>query len=213
LNYYNSCTQEEKDAFADCCAHFAYGGHSVLVGAPEIDHTEHPYFRQWCAIRRPLLDDENLRSVPLFRAMVQQYKIDKYRGTPSCVTTKQFARASSVRSIKAPELRRRVRAALKPLGYSRVDDLGAYHCHHVSRDFSVYVDFGGRSAQLRYDVSFPEFQKVRHLNRFGFESALGFGFRDWDFIVEENVDDVFALFTEVVAYSAELPERVRRSVQ
>jgi len=138
---------------------------------------------------------------------------DKYRGTPSSVTEEQFARALSVRSVKAPELRRRVRAALKPFGYSRVDALGDHHCHQVARDFSVNVDFGGRSAQLRYYVSFPEFQQVRHLNRFGFEHALGFGFQDWDFIVEENVDDVFALFTEVVAYSVELPERIRRSVQ
>jgi hypothetical protein len=213
LNHYKLCTQAEKDAFADCCAHFAYLIHSHLVEAPAIDHTKHPYFRRWCNIRPPLLDDENLRSVPLFRAMVQQYKIDKYRGTPSSVTEEQFARALSVRSVKAPELRRRVRAALKPFGYSRVDALGDYHCHQVDRDFSVNVDFGGRSAQLRYYVSFPEFQQVRHLNRFGFEHALGFGFQDWDFIVEENVDDVFALFTEVVAYSVELPERIRRSVQ
>lgn len=102
LNHYNLCTQAEKDAFADCCAHFAYLSHSHLVEAPAIDHTKHPYFRRWCNICTPLLDDENLRSVPLFRAMVQQYKIDKYRGTPNSVTEEQFARASSVRSVKAP---------------------------------------------------------------------------------------------------------------
>jgi len=35
---------------------------------------------------------------------------------------------------------------------------------------------------------------------------------DWDYIVEDSVDDVFSLFTELVAYSYALPDRIRKAV-
>ena len=106
-----------------------------------------------------------------------------------------------------------MRAALKKLGLIKVDDLGYYRCHLAGMDFSVNVGFGGSHAQLRYVVSFPEFERRHPLTQFGFERALGFGFGHWDFIVEENVDEVFQLFNEVIAYSVELPGRIQKAVQ
>ena len=163
-------------------------------------------------LTRPHLDDPNLRSVPLFRAMIQQYKIDKHRGVPSSVSEAQFGLACSIHPVKLLERRKRVRAVLKQFGLVKVNKLGFYRCHHAGKDLSVYVDFGGRHAQLRYAVSFPEFTDRHPLTQFGFERALGFGWGHWDFIVEENVDDIFQLFAEVVAYSAELPDRIRKAV-
>jgi hypothetical protein len=90
---------------------------------------------------------------------------------------------------------------------------GYYRCHHAGKDFSGHVDFNGRLAQLRCVVLFPEFNDRHPLTQFGFERGLGFGWSHWDFIVEENVDEVFEVFTEVVAYAAELPERIRRAIQ
>jgi hypothetical protein len=203
----------EKERYKDCSASFAAACHTVVVDAPSIQHTEHPYFRRWQAFKKTLLDDPNLRNVPLFRAMIQQYKFDKHRGVPSSVSEAQFALASSIHPVKLPERRRRVRDALKKLGLVKVDKLGFYRCHHGGKDFSVHVDFGGQHAQLRYAVSFPEFKDRHPMTQFGFERALGFGFGHWNFIVEENVDDVFQLFGEVVAYSAELPDRIRKAVR
>ena len=105
-----------------------------------------------------------------------------------------------------------MRAALKPLGYYRVDDLGYYCCRENGREFRVHVDFGGRSAQLRYCVALPEFPDVHPLLQFRFERALGYGHGDWDFVVEENVADVFAAFVEVINYCRELPDRIRAAV-
>jgi hypothetical protein len=149
------------------------------------------------------------RSVPLLRATVQQYKIDTQRGVASCVSEEEFRLASSVRSVKAPELRKRVRAALKPLGYYKIDELGYYRCRGDTREFLVHVDYGGRSAQLRYCVAMPEFPDVHPLSQFCFERALGFGLGDWDYIIEENVDDAMTLFAEVVRYCVALPDRIR----
>lgn len=213
LNHYRGLNDTEKERYKDCSATFAAACHTFVVDAPGIDHTKHRYFDQWQAFKKTLLDDPNLRSVPLFRAMIQQYKIDKHRGVPSSVSDAQFALASSIRPVELRERRRRVKAALKKLGLVKVDKMGFYRCHHAEKDFSVHVDFGGSHAQLRYAVSFLEFKNRHPLTQFGFERAVGFGWGHWDFIVEENVDEVFDLFTEVVAYSAELPGRIRKVVQ
>jgi hypothetical protein len=212
LNHYRELSDTEKECYKDCAATFAAAGHTFVVDAPSIDHTKHPYFDRWGTFNKTLLDDPNLRSVPLFRAMIQQYKIDKHRGGPSSVSEAQFALACSIHPVKLPERRKRVRAVLKQFGLVKVDKLGFYRCHHAGKDLSVYVDFGGRHAQLRYAVSFPEFKDRHPLTQLGFERALGFGWGHWDFIVEENVDDIFQLFAEVIAYSAELPDRIRKAV-
>lgn len=210
LKHYKTLSEAEREEFKECAAQWSYSAHAYVVDAPEIDHKQHPYYYRWLRTPSTMLDSEDLRNVPLLRTMVQQYKIDKHRGVRSHVTEGQFAYASSIRSVKAPELRRRVRAVLKPLGLSTVDDLGNYHCQLEGREFSVNLDFGGRDAQLRYFVSVPEFTNLHPYHRFGFEQALGgFGHGHWNFIIEENVDDVFALFGELVRYSFELPQRIR----
>ncbi len=211
LAHYRSLSQADKLAFADCCAHWAHACYGFVVGAPAFDHTQHPFFSQWSGTLTSGNWDTQ-KSVPLLRAAVQQYKIDTQRGIESSVTREQFEYASSIRSIKVPELRNRVRAALKPFGYYRIDELGYYCCRQGEREFRVHVDYGGRSAQLRYVVARPEFKDVHPLLQFRFERALGFGQGDWDFIVAENVDDALSLFADVVAYSYALPDRIRAEV-
>jgi len=212
LNHYRELSDTEKDRYKDCCATFAAASHTFVVDAPGIDHTKHPYFDHWQSFKKTLLDNPNLRNVPLFRAMIQQYKIDKHRGVPSSVSEAQFALACSIHPVKLAERRKRVKAVLQQFGLVKVDNLGFYCCRYGEKDFSVHVDFSGRHAQLRYVASFSEFKDRHPLTQFGFERALGFGCGHWDFIVEENVDDVFQLFGEVVAYSAELPDRIRKAV-
>lgn len=213
LDYYKSLSGSDRIAFLDCSAYFACAGYGFVIDAPRFDHTQHPFFPYWKGASSYTLDHWLARrDVPILRAMVQQYKIDKHRGIESHITKKQFEYALSIRSVKAPELRKRVRAALKPLGYYKVDDLGCYCCKLGPREFRVYIDCGARNAQLRYVVARPDFEKAHPLEQFRFESALGFGFGAWNFIVEENVDDVFSLFPELVMYSYELPDRIRAAV-
>lgn len=208
LAYFQSLGESERRAFRNCCAHWACACYGFVVNAPRVDHTTHPFFERWNPVCRGDLGGIR-RSVPLLRAAVQQYKADAKRGVPSCVSEEEFRVASTVRSVKAPELRKRVRAALKPLGYYKIDELGHYRCRGDSREFMVHVDYGGRGAQLRYCVAMPEFPDVHPLSQFCFERSLGFGLGDWDYIVEENVDDVMALFADVVRYCVALPDRIR----
>ena len=208
LGYYQSLDDEERRSFRDCCAYWACALYGFVVDAPRIDHTRHPFFDRWSGVRRGDFPASR-RSVPLLRAAVQQYKVDAHRGVPSRVSEEDFRFALSVRSVKAGELRKRVRSALKPLGYHKIDELGYYRCRGADREFLVHVDYGGGSAQLRYCVAMPEFVDVHPLNQFCFERALGFGIGNWDWIVEENVDDAMILFAEVVRYCVALPDRLR----
>ena len=211
LAYYRSLSEADRLAFADCSAHWARARYGFVVNAPISDHTKHPFFSRWSAVPTSA-KWSTTKSVPLLRAAVQQYKIDTKRGVQSSVTEEQFEFASKVRSVKASELRKRVRAALKPLGYYKIDKLGYYCCRKEGREFQVHVDYGGRIAQLRYVVARREFKDVHPMSQFRFEQALGFGQGDWDFIVDENVDDAFVLFADLVGYSDALPDRIRAEV-
>ena len=208
LAYYQSLREEDRRAFRDCCAHWACWYHGFAVNAPRAGQFQHPFFNRWNPVRRGGLSVVH-RSVPLLRATVQQYKIDNQRGAASCVSEEEFRVASTVRSVRAPELRKRVRAALKPLGFYKIDEFGYYRCRGDSGEFLVHVDYGGRSAQLRYRVAIPEFPGVHPQNQFCFERAVGFGLGDWDYIVEANVDDVMALFSDLIRYCVALPDRIR----
>jgi hypothetical protein len=210
LRYYNSLSETDKRAFLDCSAHWASAYYGFVIKAPRQNLTDHPFFTQWSRGPSWHRDFDEVRSVPLLRSMVQQYKIDLHNKVPSHITKEQFERASSIRSIKAPELRKRVRIALKPFGHYETDTLGNYLCRTGKQKFCVNVDFGGRNAQLRYCLARPEFKSVHPLTQFAFERAMGFGFGHWDYIVEENVDAVFSLFAEVVQYSLDLSERYGR---
>jgi hypothetical protein len=46
------------------------------------------------------------------------------------------------------------------------------------------------------------------LNQAGFETTLGVGYGEWDFIVEENLSDAMALLSECVSYVVDLPPQL-----
>src|SRR5271157_4715065 len=104
MRYYSLLGELDKLAFLDCCAHWASSSYGFVVGACRLSPENHPFFLKWS--RGPnwyrILD--NVRSVPLLRTMVQQYKIDRHNKIHSHVTRAEFRHASSIRSVKAREL-------------------------------------------------------------------------------------------------------------
>ena len=107
LHYYGMLGEADKRAFLDCSAHWASACYGFVIKMPRLSLTDHPFFARWSQGPSWNRDFDDVRSVPLLRSMVQQYKIDCYKRVPSCVTKEQFKHASSIRSIKAPELRKR----------------------------------------------------------------------------------------------------------
>jgi len=213
LHYYSLLGEADKLAFLDCSAHWASAYYGFFIKMPSLSLTDHPFFSHWSRGPSWNRDFDDVRSVPLLRSMVQQYKMDLHNKVHSQVTKEQFEHASSIRSVKAPDLRKRVRQALEPFGHYETDWLGNYWCKRGKQRFSVNVDFAGRYAQLRYYIVRPEFKVDHSPARFGLESAMGFGFGHWNYIIEENVDAVFSLFAEVVQYSLDLPDRIRTATK
>ena len=150
--------------------------------------------------------------VPLLRTCLAQAKIDRAKGKPSSVERELEEYAASIRSVKAPDLRKLVRPVLRSILGARPSKVGGgdwdYEGTISDSRVMVGIDYGGRSAQLRYEVAVQSIEPSATFERAGFEVALGAGHGDWDFIVEENVSDSVALLGELVTYVAELPRRL-----
>jgi hypothetical protein len=105
--------------------------------------------------------------------------------------------AVSIRSVKAPDLRREVHSVLWSVLGARPSKIGGgdwdYEGTINGSRVKVSIDYGGRSAQLRYNVAIQSTEPPVTLERVGFEVLLGVGHGDWDFIVEENLSDSMAL--------------------
>src|SRR5579864_6358755 len=115
LRYFESLSPPVQVSFIDCCAHWACANYSFILGVPQIDHTQHPFFSAWKDLNarfrfRSLRDGRHLQ------AAVRQYRMDEKRGVRSCVSEEEFQFALSVKGLKAPENRKRVRAALANMG-------------------------------------------------------------------------------------------------
>jgi len=210
LRFYQSLSPAEKDDFIDVCAHWAHRSYGWVAHARDFDHTKHPFFERWND-SFTMFRFGSHENVPIFRAIVSQYKADQRRGVPSRVTEAEFQRAQSVKSVKAPELRKRAKKALAKFGFQGTDEIGFWNCEWDDECFKVHLDFGGRSAQLRYWILLPEFADV-YPQRFCFESALGMGMGDWDYIIEDNVEDAFCLLEDLVKYAVALPKRIKQAV-
>jgi hypothetical protein len=233
LAWYQSLSAADRASFVDCAAHYAAGNYGFVIvterpqmaallrsgelrdlqtvlGAileEKVDHTKHPFLERWA-------DPGNRfrfrtgRNVMLLRTMVQQYKMDKKRGMPSCISERDFQIAESMRDIKAPALKKRLRATLDKFSYQQTDTYGGHRCTWDGVEFQFNADFGARDAQMRYSATPLPYRAVHPMGNFCFEMALGMGFGHWNYIVEENVDDVFALLEELIKYAVELPQRI-----
>ncbi len=147
---------------------------------------------------------------------VAQAKIDRLRAvSPQACRLDIEEYALSVKSVKAPELRKAVRAAMTALIGARSrpkaggGDWG-YEGSLNGSQVAIGIDYGGRHAQLRYQVRVISTDPPVSMDRGGVEIALGAGLGHWNFIVEENVDDAIALLVESVSYIARslLPRRL-----
>jgi hypothetical protein len=183
--------------------------YGFVVDARDFDHTAHPFFSRWNdqIARFPFRSYRNVRHL---RAAAAQRKRDLRRGVPPAGFTEELAQlAESVKPIKASELRRRARTSLKKFGYKKADGVGDHWCMWNGYEFRVHLDFGGRYAQLRYSVTPADM--CHSSGRFCFEKALGMDFGDWGYIVEENVDDAFLLFQDLIEYAVKLPGRIKEA--
>jgi len=180
-----------------------------LVREPAPQST-HPFERRLDDERNALRFTPRFMGVPLLRAAVSQYKIDKARGISSSISEDLFAYAASIRSVKAPELRKSVKAAFATLGLTEVEKQGGgeflYRCQFDGLDVAIAIDYGGRTAQLRYGVS-PGPTDPTSQTGLSLERTLGIGLGWWDLICEETLGASMRSLCDCVRYAAMLPSR------
>jgi hypothetical protein len=216
LDYYRSLNSQDQDALADASTLWATLRLAPDAG-PEYQESLETH-TAWSSWRNEMtmgaFRDIRYYSIPSLRVSMAQAKIDRQRGAAASVSKELEDYAASVRSVRAPELRKRVRAAITALFEARPSKIGGGDWEYSGilngSQVSIGVDYGGRHAQLRYEVDVVSTEPTVRLKRAGFEVALGAGFGDWDFIVEENVDDSMRLLSEFVQYVSELPLRLPR---
>jgi len=215
LDYYASLDAGRRDALADASTLW---GALRLAGNYDKDAWDAlnslPARREWLnemtmGVGR---DPHFYYSVPILRTCVAQAKIDRMHGKPASVPADIEEYALSVKSVKAPELRKRVRAAMTALFGAKPSKGGGgdwdYEGSLSASQVMLGIDYGGRHAQLRYQVRVVSANPPVHMDRGGLEIALGAGLGHWNFIVEDNVDDAIALLAESVSYMSLLPRRL-----
>ena len=215
LDYYQSLSADDQDALADASTLWGtlrLAGRAASVYQDALKN--HPAWERW---NHELVlgcgrDPHYYFSVPSLRACIAQANIDRAKGKPSSVPRELEEYAASIRSVKASDLRKEVRSVLRSLLGARPSKIGGgvwdYEGTINGSRVMVSIDYGGRSAQLRYNVAVQCTEPPVTLERVGFEVTLGVGHGDWDFIVEENLSDSMAILGDFVTYSADLPRRL-----
>lgn len=215
LDYYRSLNASDQDALA--YASTLWGTLRLFGPGPSEQHEALKTNLAWENWRNEMVmgrgrEPHHYYSVPFLRTCVAQAKIDRAKGKPSSVSKELEEYAVSIRNVKAPELRKLVRPVLRSILGARPFKVGGgdwdYEGIINGSRVMVGIDYGGRSAQLGYEVAVQSTEPLVEFKRAGFEVVLGVGHCNWDFIVEENVNDSMALLGELVTYVADLPKRL-----
>ena len=116
-------------------------------------------------------------------------------------------------TCKAPELRKLVKLALQARFGLKPENSGGgvwlYKHPANSQPFSVEIDYGGTwGQQLRYEIQIDDAQLPLRFRGVRYESLLGVGGGDWDFITTGNADQTVALLCDLIEHTVDLVRRV-----
>jgi hypothetical protein len=141
--------------------------------------------------------------------------LHKIRGMSMEVPEEIVQLGSTLRPVKAGELRKRIKSAFTHLYSATLTNHGGgvwlYEGCLGSSELAVEIDYGGRGHQLRYAVTVETCCRPIVLRRLSFESLLGAGSGWWNYITEDNLDQSISVLGEFVSYLAELPSRLPAS--
>jgi hypothetical protein len=119
-------------------------------------------------------------------------------------------------TCKAAELRKLVKQAFASRFALTAENHGGgnwiYHQAGSADSFAVEIDYGGTwGQQLRYSVYLRRRRAGEPPSHLRFESLLGAGLGDWDFMAESSADQDVALLVDLVEYIVGLPQRLARA--
>jgi hypothetical protein len=120
--------------------------------------------------------------------------------------------AESIEPARAAQIRKSVKNLFAQIGIGQVENLGGgewlYEGQIGTSPVAVTIDYGGMTAQLRYEVDLDCSSRALSFKGISFERLLGVGLGDWDLLTVNNLDEKVRLLGDLVAYIAALPERL-----
>jgi len=122
-------------------------------------------------------------------------------------------RAEAIAPTTAPEIRKVVKPAMADRFGAKPEKASGGEWHYVGgtsdgRPFGLWIDYGGRSDQLRYELTYDDARTGISARRLNYEKLLGFGQGNWDFVTAANLQESIALLCDLIDELVALPERL-----
>jgi hypothetical protein len=212
LDYVSGLESGERDSLWE-----AFAANGVFLLSPDRDPKLHVYQSGHSAYRRfveamPKLFGWKYADVRFLRGILGDLRSKNPSPEFANLPLEVIQRAESIHPTKATEIRREIKNVFaqqfKAKAENRQGGNWLYSCEYQGRLFQVDIDYGGRSAQLRYHLSFDDISvgiRARHLS---YEGLLGLGHGDWDFVTADNLSESVLLLVELVEQLVTIPEKL-----
>ena len=118
-----------------------------------------------------------------------------------------------MRTTKAPEMRKTIKRIFAQRFGARAENQGGGDWQYVGewegRGFAVRIDYGHRfGTQLEYEVKFSDPATGLTASRLSYESFLGMGFGNWDYLTADNLEDAAVLLADLIEGLVSIPDRL-----
>jgi hypothetical protein len=211
LSYYSELTSQEKEAHVEAATLWAavrLGGDADIPAYESLQQNE--VWKRW--VNWSTMNGWRFPSIPHLRDRERQAKIDAAHGIPSEVSQEIKTLTASARAVNSAEMRKRVRKVLGDVFNPTVSNCGGGWWKYEGRlngsHLSASIAYASNYHQLHYEINVESLSAASKLERISFENVLGVGWGQWDFIIQENVDDSMHLLAEAIVYVSLIPARL-----
>jgi hypothetical protein len=217
LDYLEALPKARRDALCDA---FAVRGtnrlYNALAGKPRANPEADPLERGHEEFRRYLASSNGpqpvrYRDPRALQQMASYIRSKVYRGELDAQKDRILADAALAQPARAPEIRKAVKKLLVSRYAAIAEQWGGgtrYRCTHEGVAFTVLVDYGGRLAQFRYDVTFFPGHALVDMATVNYEQLFNVGLNGWNAITPDNLEDCVELLGTLLERIAALPARI-----
>lgn len=217
VDYVTVLKPAERDALFT-----AFSGNGLFTLFPNRNPDLHaakagdPAYRRFCEAM-PLMGTQRL-GVRLLRLIQGLRSSTTDRGKALATAHDDYSNAvlqeaESIHPTTATQIRKAVKTTLaKRFAAHAVNSGGGdwiYSGTHNGCAFDVQIDYGGRSDQLRYGVSYEDPTTGIRASSLTYEEMLGIGLGHWDYITATNLAESVELLSDLVKKLVEIPEKLR----
>jgi hypothetical protein len=212
LDYVSGLESGERDALLE-----AFAANGVFLLLSDRDPKLHAYQSGHPAYLRfveamPRLFGWKYADVRFLRGILGDLRSKNPSPEFANVPPEVIQHAESIRPTKATEIRREIKSMFarqfKAKAENRQGGNWLYFCEYHGRLFQVHIDYGGRSAQLRYHLSFDDISTGIRARQLSYEGLLGLDHGDWDFVTADNLSESVLLLVELVEQLVTIPEKL-----